>query len=407
MGLTLSLAASSFAAAAEASITRPFKPSSTVSLAPGIQYQVGTMKTTGGLRQSVRVATVEPLRDGVQLMSVLSNDRVVRRDVVSKMAIRKSRPDRQAMVATNGDMSTRDRVDAYAAPQSMAVSGGELLLAQACTRPTLGIDADGSARIGDVRTHVSVRLPGKQVVKQIHRVNTHRDDGKVVLFTKRFASSTRTKAGGIEVVLELEDIVRPNDTQQTKVVKVRRGGGNTKLRSGQAVLSVNNRAQKWVYKLVKGQRMDLTTSVVRKVDERCGGTIEQAPGWSGIVEAVGGNQFTARDGKVAAPSRAQYPPSVQRHPRTGVGVTADGRVLMVTVDGRRPGYSVGVTLAEMGQLMTSMGARQSFNLDGGGSTVMARRNLKNGEFVVANRPSDGRQRPATQALVAFRVDTAR
>ena len=298
-----------------------------MSLAPGIQYQVGTMKTTGGRRQSVRVATVEPLLDGVQLMSVLSNDRVVRRDVVSKMAIRKSRPGRQAMVATNGDMSTRNRVDAYAAPQSMAVSGGELLLAQACTRPTLGIDADGNARIGDVRTHVWVRLPGRQVEKQIHRVNTHRDDGKVVLFTKRFASSTRTKPGGIEVVLQLEDIVRPNATQQTRVVKVRRGGGNTKLKSGQAVLSVKNRAQKWVYELKVGQRMDLMTSVVRKVDKRCGGTIEAASGWSGIVEAVGGNQFTARDGKVAAPSRAQYPPSVQRHPRTGVGVTADGRVL--------------------------------------------------------------------------------
>ncbi len=74
--------------------------------------------------------------------------------------------------------------------------------------------------------------------------------------------------------------------------------------------------------------MDLMTSVVRKVDNRCGGTIEAASGWAGIAEAVGGNQFTARDGKVAAPSRAQYPPSVQRHPRTGVGVTADGRVLI-------------------------------------------------------------------------------
>ncbi len=240
LGLTLSLAASSFASAAEASITRPFKPSSTVVLAPGIQYQVGTMKTTGGRRQSVRVATVEPLLDGVQLMSVLSNDRVVRRDVVSKMAIRKSRPGRQAMIATNGDMSTRNRVDAYAAPQSMAVSGGELLLAQACTRPTLGIDADGNARIGDVRTHVWVRLPGRRVEKQLHRVNTHRDDGKVVLFTKRFASSTRTKPGGIEVVLQLEDIVRPNATQQTRVVEVRRGAGNTRLKSGQAVLSVKN-----------------------------------------------------------------------------------------------------------------------------------------------------------------------
>jgi exopolysaccharide biosynthesis protein len=74
--------------------------------------------------------------------------------------------------------------------------------------------------------------------------------------------------------------------------------------------------------------------------------------------------------------------------------------LMVTVDGRR-GASRGMTLAEMGQLMQSLGAKHAFNLDGGGSTVMARFKKDIGRFAVDNKPSDGRQRPATQALAAF------
>ncbi len=193
--LSTVLLAASMTPAAHAGITQPFEPRSTVALAPGIDFAVGTMRTTGDRPQSVRVATVEPGRSDVRLKSVLSNDKVVRREVVTSMAIRKSVPTRLAMVATNGDMSTRDRVDAYAAPQSMAVSNGELLLAQACTRPTLGIDPDGDARIGDVRVHVTAIPPGRSLPKQIHRVNTHRDDGKTVLFTKRFASSTRTKGG--------------------------------------------------------------------------------------------------------------------------------------------------------------------------------------------------------------------
>ena len=80
---------------------------------------------------------------------------------------------------------------------------------------------------------------------------------------------------------------------------------------------------------------------------------------------------------------------------------------MVTVDGRQSGYSVGVTLAEMGRLMKSLGAKHAFNLDGGGSAVMARFKPQSGRFGVANRPSDGRQRPATQAFAVFRVTPKR
>jgi exopolysaccharide biosynthesis protein len=86
-----------------------------------------------------------------------------------------------------------------------------------------------------------------------------------------------------------------------------------------------------------------------------------------------------------------------------VGITADGRVLMVTADGRRTG-AAGMTLADMGRLMISLGAKHSFNLDGGGSTAMARFKPRTGVFAVANKPSDGRQRAATQALVAFRTN---
>ena len=61
---------------------------------------------------------------------------------------------------------------------------------------------------------------------------------------------------------------------------------------------------------------------------------------------------------------------------------ADGRLLLVTVDGRRPGWSAGVTLPEAARVMRSLGARDALNLDGGGSSAMVVR----GELV--SRPSD-------------------
>lgn len=398
----LAIVATPLASAAEASITKPFKPNSTLTLSPGVKFQVGTMKTSGGHPQSVRVVTVQPQRDEVRLKALLSNDKVVKREVVSRIASLKSRAGFRPMAAINGDMSMRNRVDAYAAPHSMAVSSGELMVGQACVRPTLGVDAAGVAHINNVRAHVSVIPPGKTMPKQIHKVNTHRNDGLVVLFTKRFASSTQTSYGGVEVVLDLEGKVRASGTQRVRVLKVRKGGGNTPLKAGQAVLSVKNPSQKWVYQLKVGQQFQLRTQVVRMVDKRCGGTLVEAPGWSQIMEAQGGNYYTLRQASIASPSRATYAPGSQRHPRSGIGLKANGEVLMVTVDGRRSA-SHGVTLAEMGQLMKSLGARHAFNLDGGGSTVMARYKAGTGRFEVANRPSDGKQRPATQAFAAFRV----
>jgi hypothetical protein len=107
---------------------------------------------------------------------------------------------------------------------------------------------------------------------------------------------------------------------------------------------------------------------------------------------VGGGPRLLRDGRVAVTARAEgFAPLRSfaqafvrgRQPRTLAGVTDDGRLLLVTVDGRRPAWSVGMTLPEAARLMRSLGAVDALNLDGGGSTTMVVRGQ------VVNRPSDG------------------
>jgi Phosphodiester glycosidase len=108
---------------------------------------------------------------------------------------------------------------------------------------------------------------------------------------------------------------------------------------------------------------------------------------------VGGGPRLLRAGRVAVAAVAEgfRPPQAPfffrsfvagRQPRTLAGVRPDGTLLLVTVDGRLPGWSVGMTLPEAARLMRSLGARDALNLDGGGSTGMVVR----GEVV--NRPSD-------------------
>ena len=402
LAIGLAVMATTFVTDAHAGIREPFVHSSTTKLSPGIRYVEGSMRAgRRNLIQMVRVAKIRPYHHAVRLRSLLSNDLVIGLEKPTLLVQRHSGPGMVPMVATNGDAARERRQDGYAAPHSMAVTGGELLVAQACTRPTLGIDSAGLARIDDVRAHITMSLPGRKVAKRIHRVNAPRDDGAFVLYTPRFAASTQTAPGGVEVVLSLPDMLRPQGIQEVQVLEVRPGAGDSPLVPGTAVLSVRDPRHAWLTRLQPGQKMRLQTSVVKNVDSNCGGTIEAAPGWADTQEAIGGNYFTLRNGVIAAPSAEVYAASVQRHPRTNVGITPDGRVLMVTVDGRQPRYSAGVTLAEMGQLMASLGAVHAVNLDGGGSTLMARHIPTTGRFRVVNRPSDGRQRLATQALAAF------
>jgi hypothetical protein len=85
-----------------------------------------------------------------------------------------------------------------------------------------------------------------------------------------------------------------------------------------------------------------------------------------------------------------------RHPRTGVGQLADGRIVLVAVDGRQPGYSTGLTNFELALTMMRLGCVTASALDAGGSTTMA----FDGKLL--NRPSDpGGERAVAEALTLF------
>jgi len=88
--------------------------------------------------------------------------------------------------------------------------------------------------------------------------------------------------------------------------------------------------------------------------------------------------------------------AVSRNPRTMAGITRAGDLLVVTVDGRAPGYSIGMSFAEQAGVLRALGARDALNLDGGGSTAMVVR----GELL--GRPSDTTgERPVGDVLAVL------
>ena len=125
-------------------------------------------------------------------------------------------------------------------------------------------------------------------------------------------------------------------------------------------------------------------------------TTTVTPGWESIQQAVGGREWIVRDGVT---SISPHPKSADEiHPRSAIGLTADGRLILVTVDGREVGVSAGVRLPELAALMLARGAISAINLDGGGSSALVIRRAGTDGPVLANRPSDGYERPVTNSI---------
>ncbi len=83
-----------------------------------------------------------------------------------------------------------------------------------------------------------------------------------------------------------------------------------------------------------------------------------------VYTAVAGFGIVLRKGVVVGKND-------QLHPRTGAGISADGRYLyLMVVDGRQPKYSEGITTAEVGAWLLTLGCHDGINLDGGGTSTL-------------------------------------
>lgn len=71
-----------------------------------------------------------------------------------------------------------------------------------------------------------------------------------------------------------------------------------------------------------------------------------------------------------------------KHPRTAMGYTGDGKLVLLVVEGRAPGRAEGATLTQTAEMLISLGCVEGLNLDGGGSSCL----LVNGKETI--RPSD-------------------
>lgn len=122
--------------------------------------------------------------------------------------------------------------------------------------------------------------------------------------------------------------------------------------------------------------------------------------WENIRDAVGGGPRLIKSGEIHITYTEEvfFDSGIEgfsRQPRTAVGYTDDGRIILFVVDGRQTA-SVGMTLQEVAETLLELGCIEAINLDGGGSSTMIV------EGTLINRPSGGTwQRPVMSILAVI------
>ncbi len=388
-------------------VCRPAQTQPTaIPLARGVVLQQETIQTLAGtvVANTLRVDLKDPtvhVRAALAQDVVLADDPTQGRETIGSLVAR-----HHAVAGVNADYFpyTGD-------PLGLAVRDGELVSETMPFRAAIGIKHDGTVLIDTLLTVGSLTAPDGST-SPLDGINRPAGQNELILLTPTFGPRGHTVPAATTVLLSsLTGIVKIGSEVTAGADTPAPGDPDLLVPQGGGLLVASGSSAEWLKAHVHGGdrlriRFDLARNPLPSGVKR-GGLASRAgfsrrllpaEEWNDVEEAVGGGPWLVRDGVAAVDGLEEgFDPAsfVQaRHPRTAVGVTAGGELLLVTVDGRQR-HSRGMSLPELAAYMVHLGAVRAINLDGGGSTTMVARGL------YVNAPSDGIPNAVADALLVY------
>lgn len=347
---------------------------------PGVFYR-SVSALQDGSPEKINYATVDLTNQYIKLRGAAPNDRAIGLESVTSQALRHNSPGDTVVAAVNGDFFYLKAPAGL--PIGMLIRDGEVVSGPS-VQPVFGVTNSGEPFIGNISMSTQVYTVGETVyAHKADSVNRRRLTDNLVVYTPSFGPTTNTNNLGTELIVTgLETPIKPNTQYIGTVAEKRIGVGNSAIPADGVVISGHGSAANFLNGFQNGQQIGFSITLNR----------------SDVQTAVGGMTRLVIDGKAAPASELnKRSDASSRQPRTAVGIRGN-TVMIVTVDGRQPGVSVGMTLEELAQYLLSMGAEQALNFDGGGSTTFAVRQQGDALVSLANRPSDGKERPIATSL---------
>ncbi len=328
--------------------------------------------------------TVDLTKSYLHIETEKGHDLLFKGEKVAAIAQRDNYPGHTVVAAINGDFWGKRFM-----PIGLFVDDGTILKGPCPYRSVFLVDKGGKPHIARVgKMEVTIKVGRKKL--PISVINPE-GDADAILFTSRFGASVKFKSRcGIFLLKKLDSEFLPNQPCHVRVEGYFPDETEMPCPENGFILAVKPDAIGPFKDVLKPGCKCAIFAKLKGFDKP-------------VVLAIGGTPRILRNGKISIEISAEHVAegfSTTRHPRTAIGLSKDRKTLyIVTVDGRQPALSIGVSLKDLAKYLKGIGAWDALNLDGGGSTTMWVRGN------VVNSPSDAAG-PRTVSNALLIVSTA-
>lgn len=349
-------------------------------IAPGVvRYKYQVKRSKGNAEANV--IKVDLNNPHAKINTVAGGGTYTNKATVSQMANRTN-----AVALVNGDFFT---MQLEGAPQGPSVINGETKSSPAVLNDiwSFGIDNNDKAFIeltkfvGSVTASNGRSFPidGLNKTKYWYQPSMeYSHQNKIQLYDSFWTAKTRGDKNGGEVLLNENNVV-----EQISYNK----GLDMSIPNGKKILQFSGSAIKFIQDNVKvGDKLGIKYN------------IEPNRNWKMMI---GGHAVLVDNGAVKPYTRdIKFIDGVRA--RTAVGISQDGKTVYVVAAEGRTKRSSGLTIAELAKFMQEIGVYKAMNLDGGGSTAMAVRNLGDLNKTRATNPErNGAERRVVNGLGVY------
>ena len=353
-------------------------------IAPGVvryKYEVTRDKKNA----QTNVVTVDLNNPYIKINTVAGGGTYTNKATVSQMADRTN-----AVALVNGDFFT---MQLQGVPLGASIIDGEMKSSPAVLTDiwSFGIDENNTAFIDSTKFVGSVAAPnGKSYpIDGLNKTfywyqpsKEYSHESKIQMYNSFWSSKSRGDKTAGEVLLSEDNVVEQI---------VYRKNIDMKIPEGKKILQVSGGSERFMRENVKvGDKLQINTN------------IEPNRNWKMMI---GGHALLVENGAIK-----KYTKDVNSiggvRARTAVGISQDGKTVYIVSAEGRTNRSPGLSLNELSQFMLDLGAYKAMNLDGGGSTAMAVRNLGDLKRTrITNPEKNAGERKVVNGLGVFNTTT--